>query len=62
RLPLFGPDPREPAFIWCAGQGGFGIQTAPAIAGLLAWQLGAPAPGGAIGAVDPAPYAPARFA
>lgn len=61
RLPIFGPDPHIPGFVWCAGQGGFGIQTAPAIAALLAWQLGAPAPGGAIGAVDPAVYAPSRF-
>ncbi|WP_079638024.1 NAD(P)/FAD-dependent oxidoreductase [Sphingopyxis flava] len=61
RLPVFGADPREPAFIWCAGQGGFGIQTSPAISALLAAQLGAPAPGGAIGAVDPRPYAPGRF-
>lgn len=61
RLPAFGADPREPGFVWCAGQGGFGIQTAPAIAASLAWQLGAPAPGGAIGAIDPAPFAPARF-
>nr|WP_312846641.1 FAD-binding oxidoreductase [Sphingopyxis sp. PET50] len=62
RLPVFGADPHVPGFVWCAGQGGFGIQTAPAISGLLAWQLGAPPPGGAIGKVDPAPYAPSRFA
>ena len=61
RLPVFGADPAEPAFIWCAGQGGFGIQTSPAIGALLAEQLGAPAPGGAIGAVDAAAYAPGRF-
>ncbi len=61
RLPIFGPDPGEPAFIWCAGQGGFGIQTSPAIAAMLAAQLGAPPPDGAIGSVDPAPYAPSRF-
>lgn len=29
---VLGPDPREPGFIWCAGQGGFGMQTAPAVA------------------------------
>ncbi len=29
---VLGPDPREPTFVWCAGQGGFGIQAAPAIA------------------------------
>ena len=28
---VLGPDPAEPAFVWCAGQGGFGIQTAPAV-------------------------------
>ncbi|WP_077146651.1 FAD-binding oxidoreductase [Sphingopyxis sp. KK2] len=61
RLPVFGSDPDVPDFIWCAGQGGFGIQTAPAIAGLLAWQLGAPAPEGAISAIDPAAYARSRF-
>jgi D-arginine dehydrogenase len=58
---VFGADPREPAFIWCAGQGGFGIQTAPAISGLLAAELGAPRASGAVGAVDPAPFSPARF-
>jgi len=62
RLPVFGADPCEPAFTWCAGQGGFGIQTSPAISALLAAQLGAPAPGGAIGALDPSPYSPGRFA
>lgn len=62
RLAVLGPAPDVPAFVWCAGQGGFGIQTAPAIAGLLAWQLGAPAPDGAIARVDPSPYARARFA
>lgn len=62
RLPVFGADPRQPGFVWCAGQGGFGIQTSPAISALLAAQLGAPPPDGPIGAVDPAPYAPSRFA
>ena len=33
---VLGPDPREPAFIWCAGQGGYGFQTAPAASALLA--------------------------
>lgn len=61
RSPVFGADSHEPAFIWCAGQGGFGIQTSPAVAALLAAQLGAPTPEGIIGRVDPAPYAPSRF-
>lgn len=36
RLPVIGPDPEKPAFFWLAGQGGFGIQTAPATAKLAA--------------------------
>jgi D-arginine dehydrogenase len=36
RLPVYGPDPGNPAFFWFAGQGGFGIQTAPAAARLAA--------------------------
>jgi D-arginine dehydrogenase len=31
RIPVVGADPREPAFFWLAGQGGYGIQTAPAL-------------------------------
>ncbi|WP_293704399.1 NAD(P)/FAD-dependent oxidoreductase [Sphingopyxis sp. UBA6723] len=62
RIPVFGADRHESGFIWCAGQGGVGIQTAPAIAALLSAQLGATLPGGAIGAVDPMPFAPSRFA
>jgi glycine/D-amino acid oxidase-like deaminating enzyme len=36
RALVLGPDPDSPSFIWCAGQGGFGFQTAPAAARLLA--------------------------
>ncbi len=36
RLPVIGPDPINPSFFWLAGQGGFGIQTAPAVAQLAA--------------------------
>lgn len=35
RLPVFGYD-STPGFFWCAGQGGFGIQTSPAAASLCA--------------------------
>lgn len=62
RIPIFGADPHVDGFYWCAGQGGSGIQTSPAIAALLAAELGAPAPKGAIGRVDPAPFAASRFA
>lgn len=36
RIPLAGPDLSLPSFYWLAGQGGYGIQTAPALARLLA--------------------------
>ena len=36
RLPVVGFDPVIPGFFWCAGQGGTGIQTAPAISTLAA--------------------------
>lgn len=57
RLPVFGFDSRDPRFFWCAGQGGFGIQTAPAAADLAARLLIGDAPG----EVDPAPFLPTRF-
>ncbi|MCK0129074.1 FAD-binding oxidoreductase [Erythrobacter sp. F6033] len=34
RLPVYGADPEVDGFFWFAGQGGFGIQTAPAAARL----------------------------
>ena len=39
RLPVYGFDPRAEGFAWFAGQGGYGIQTAPAAAWLLAQLL-----------------------
>ena len=57
RLPAYGFDPGNPRFFWFAGQGGFGIQTAPAAARLAARLLA----GEAGGELDPAPYSPARF-
>ncbi|WP_264210647.1 NAD(P)/FAD-dependent oxidoreductase [Leisingera thetidis] len=33
---VLGPDPDVPDFIWCAGQGGYGIMTAPAASQLIA--------------------------
>ena len=32
KTPVVGFDPRGPGFFWLAGQGGYGIQTAPAVA------------------------------
>lgn len=39
RLPVYGYDPQVEGFYWFAGQGGFGIQTAPAAARLAAQEL-----------------------
>jgi D-arginine dehydrogenase len=61
RLPVYGPDPAEPSFFWFAGQGGFGIQTAPAAARLGAQLLLEQGPDDLTRAIDPAAYAPARF-
>jgi D-arginine dehydrogenase len=62
RLPVYGFDPEVDGFFWCAGQGGFGIQTAPAAGKLCAAMLLAIPPDGSIAHIDPAPYAPGRFA
>jgi glycine/D-amino acid oxidase-like deaminating enzyme len=36
RALVLGPEPDEPSFVWCAAQGGYGFQTAPAASQLLA--------------------------
>lgn len=61
RLPVFGFAPGNPDFFWYAGQGGFGIQTAPAAAKLAASLLLGQAPDPMVRGIDPAPYAPGRF-
>jgi D-arginine dehydrogenase len=58
RLPVYGFDARVPGFFWFAGQGGFGIQTAPAGAAIgAALLLGDAPPAG----LDIARYAAERF-
>jgi len=62
RLPVYGPAEANPAFFWFAGQGGFGIQTAPAAARLAAQMLlGLPADN-MTAPVDRERYTAARFA
>lgn len=61
RLPVYGPDPEVPGFIWFAGQGGFGIQTAPAAARLGAQIMLGHQPDSLTHKIDPARYAPDRF-
>lgn len=36
RSMVIGPDPNQPTFVWCVGQGGTGIQTAPGAGQLTA--------------------------
>ncbi|MGP1283522.1 MAG: NAD(P)/FAD-dependent oxidoreductase [Parasphingopyxis sp.] len=62
RLPVYGFDPAAPGFFWCAGQGGFGIQTAPAGAQLCRALMLGETPPAALAGVDAGLYAPARFA
>jgi D-arginine dehydrogenase len=61
RLPVYGFAPGGRGFFWCAGQGGFGIQTAPAAAKLAASLLLGSEPEPVVAAIDPAPYLPGRF-
>jgi len=61
RLPVYGFDIRVPGFFWCAGQGGFGIQTSPAAAKLAAAVLLGEAPDPMVAHIDPAAFSPARF-
>ena len=61
RVPVYGFDARMPGFFWFAGQGGFGIQTAPAAAWIgAALLLGDPLPA-EVADIDVARYAPGRY-
>jgi D-arginine dehydrogenase len=61
RLPVYGFDPRVAGFFWFAGQGGFGIQTAPAAARLAAHLLLGQPRDAMTESLDVALYAPDRF-
>lgn len=56
RMPVYGFDTRTPGFFWCAGQGGVGIQTAPAASRMAAALVLGHTPD-----IVPAPFTPARF-
>ena len=60
RVLVIGPDAAEPSFIWLAGQGGYGFQTSPAAAGLVADLLAGRAP--AVGQALAERLSPRRFA
>lgn len=61
RLPVYGFDPKISGFFWCAGQGGYGIQTAPAAARLAAQVLLGHCRDAMTSAIDASLYNPARF-
>ena len=61
RIPAYGFDPDAPGFFWCAGQGGFGIQTSPAAAKLAASVLLGEQPDPMVRHIDPATFSPARL-
>ena len=61
RLPVYGFDADVQRFFWCAGQGGFGIQTAPAAAKLAASILLDEPPDASVAHVDAAIFSPRRF-
>jgi D-arginine dehydrogenase len=61
RSPVIGFDEVAPGFFWLAGQGGYGIQTAPAAARLAAALLREEALPPSLVGLDPACVAPGRF-
>jgi D-arginine dehydrogenase len=62
RVPVMGYDPDVPGFFWLAGQGGYGIQTAPALARLATGVLrGDVSPCADAPDVDAEALSPARF-
>src|SRR4051794_2776192 len=63
RTPVAGFDPRTEGFVWLAGQGGYGIQTAPALAALVAAPILGEARRGPVADadIDPGGLAPARL-
>ena len=61
RAPVYGFDAHAEGFFWCAGQGGFGIQTAPAGAAICAALVLGKGMPGAVGQIDVDRYAPGRF-
>lgn len=59
RTLVLGPDPAEPRFLWCAGQGGYGMQSSPGASALLADLVAGRAPD--LDAATVAALSPARL-
>jgi D-arginine dehydrogenase len=60
RTPVVGFDPRAEGFFWLAGQGGYGIQTSPALSRLAGQLIRRTEPSDGLGAIVPA-LDPGRF-
>jgi D-arginine dehydrogenase len=58
---VIGEEPTAPGFFWLVGQGGTGIQTAPAYGALVASQVLASGLPPDLAGIDPAVTSPARF-
>jgi D-arginine dehydrogenase len=58
RVMKLGFDPQEPRFFWCAGQGGMGIQTAPAASLLCANLIGGEELAEELFGIDPSDFKP----
>ena len=61
RVPVVGFDPGADGFFWCAGQGGTGIQTSPAMAALTADLISGDTPAPPLDGIAPE-LSPQRFA
>jgi D-arginine dehydrogenase len=61
RMPVYGFDPEAAGFFWFAGQGGFGIQTAPAAARLAAQVMLGQGADAMTAGIDAGTYAPTRL-
>ncbi|MES2001518.1 MAG: FAD-binding oxidoreductase [Pseudomonadota bacterium] len=61
RLPVYGFEPGGDRFFWCAGQGGFGIQSSVAASLLAADELVGERTNPQLAGIDPRIFAPDRF-
>jgi D-arginine dehydrogenase len=61
RIPRYGYEPDVPGYFWCIGQGGFGIQTAPAASAVAAALLLREGPEEFVAHIDGSLFSPHRF-
>jgi D-arginine dehydrogenase len=61
RIPTYGYEPDVPGYFWCIGQGGFGIQTAPAASAVAAALLLREEPEPFVAHIDASLFSPHRF-